>query len=328
MRVGFTQEVELFASYLANLSKGDDRRSIILGWKQLPSKAEILHACVEKLAESLHSAWPNWYDRSNLFSGYSNIDSQIHDRLQCEAISRGEPDISLAWLRGAVSLCRMKRLPIVNAFPTQLQIAQTVRALSSIDTLLVLFSQDEQPQSSYLSSLARLVEWLSDVPRLKITLLLPREVMGRSELDRISYGAFDLDREWGEEETSRKKSPPDDMGKPHHLSPGEQKLAERLQGDRELGCLFYFNRTVRTVRGSDFRVDLLWPEGKVIVEIDGYRFHSDRNTFMKDRNRDYELTISGYLVLRLDHEEVYSDTELALEKIRDMVRFRQDSMAS
>jgi very-short-patch-repair endonuclease len=72
-----------------------------------------------------------------------------------------------------------------------------------------------------------------------------------------------------------------------------------------------------------YLVDMLWPEGKVVIEVDGYRYHGNRFAFSEDRHRDYELLLSGYLVLRLPHDEVIADVAIALEKIRDVVRFRR-----
>ncbi len=46
-------------------------------------------------------------------------------------------------------------------------------------------------------------------------------------------------------------------------------------------------------------VDLLWPEQKLIVEFDGFAYHSDRAAFERDRRRDQRLTVAGYRVLRL-----------------------------
>jgi very-short-patch-repair endonuclease len=115
------------------------------------------------------------------------------------------------------------------------------------------------------------------------------------------------------------------IGRPHPLSRGEQLLAKRLARDEMLGGLFEFNIPLTTRHGNRYLVDLVWTEGKVIVEVDGYEFHSDRAAFSLDRRRDYELTISGYVVLRLPHDELVEDVELAAEKIRDVVRFRQTS---
>jgi very-short-patch-repair endonuclease len=61
----------------------------------------------------------------------------------------------------------------------------------------------------------------------------------------------------------------------------------------------------------------------VIVEVDGYEHHSNRFAFSNDRRRDYELTVSDYLVLRLPHDEVIQDVGIAIEKIRDLVQFRR-----
>jgi very-short-patch-repair endonuclease len=113
------------------------------------------------------------------------------------------------------------------------------------------------------------------------------------------------------------------QGRPHPYSPGEQLLARKLGDEPTLGPLFTFNQRVRTRFENDFLVDLVWPAGKVVVEVDGYEHHGNRYAFSLDRRRDYELTVSGYLVLRLPHDEVMADIELAIEKIRDVVRLRE-----
>ncbi len=47
-----------------------------------------------------------------------------------------------------------------------------------------------------------------------------------------------------------------------------------------------------------FVVDFLWRDESLIVEIDGFAFHSDRSTFESDRVRDAELQLAGFRVLR------------------------------
>jgi very-short-patch-repair endonuclease len=54
--------------------------------------------------------------------------------------------------------------------------------------------------------------------------------------------------------------------------------------------------TQRTVLG--YRVDFLWPEHRVIVEIDGAQWHDTPGAFGSDRRRDARLTGAGYIVLR------------------------------
>ncbi|MFL6028462.1 MAG: DUF559 domain-containing protein, partial [Gaiellaceae bacterium] len=45
--------------------------------------------------------------------------------------------------------------------------------------------------------------------------------------------------------------------------------------------------------------DALWPNERVIVELDSYAIHTTRQTFESDRERDRALTIAGYRVLRI-----------------------------
>lgn len=46
-------------------------------------------------------------------------------------------------------------------------------------------------------------------------------------------------------------------------------------------------------------VDFLWRERRLIVEVDGYRFHSSRSAFERDRVRDAELIAAGFRVVRI-----------------------------
>jgi very-short-patch-repair endonuclease len=86
-----------------------------------------------------------------------------------------------------------------------------------------------------------------------------------------------------------------------------------------------FNQIVQTITGTRYIVDLVWTDGRVVVEIDGYSFHADELTFARDRHRDYELTLSDYVVLRIPHNEVMEDVSRAVTKVRNLVKFRRDS---
>jgi very-short-patch-repair endonuclease len=115
-------------------------------------------------------------------------------------------------------------------------------------------------------------------------------------------------------------------GAPHPLSDIEQRLAAMLGDDPELAALFCFNQFVDTVRGSRPKVDLVWADGRLVIELDGYPDHATRRAFIGDRHRDYELALSGYTVLRLANDEVVQDFGRAIEKIRDLVHLRRSQM--
>ncbi|MBI9091860.1 MAG: DUF559 domain-containing protein [Desulfobacterium sp.] len=156
--------------------------------------------------------------------------------------------------------------------------------------------------------------------------LLPSEALPPSEAappfeSTLSPGIWE--RKPGRADEKKASIPLPELGVPHPLSQGEQLMAATLAGDPELSALFEFNQKVRTLHGRHYIVDLLWKAGKVVVEIDGYTFHGTRAAFASDRNRDYELMISSYLVLRIPHWEVMDDPDRALEKIRDILAFRR-----
>lgn len=47
-----------------------------------------------------------------------------------------------------------------------------------------------------------------------------------------------------------------------------------------------------------FQVDAVWPDLKLVVEVDGHEFHGDRDSFENDRARDAALVAAGYRVIR------------------------------
>lgn len=49
----------------------------------------------------------------------------------------------------------------------------------------------------------------------------------------------------------------------------------------------------------DYEPDFLWRDERVVVEVDGFRFHSTRRAFEADRRRDADLAARGYTVLRI-----------------------------
>jgi very-short-patch-repair endonuclease len=53
-----------------------------------------------------------------------------------------------------------------------------------------------------------------------------------------------------------------------------------------------------------YEVDFLWRDRGLIVETDGFRHHSDRGAFERDRARDAILQSRGYRVLRFTHRQV------------------------
>ncbi len=50
--------------------------------------------------------------------------------------------------------------------------------------------------------------------------------------------------------------------------------------------------------------DFYWPECRLVVEADSYRWHRSPSALNDDRERDVELTLARYRVLRFTYEQV------------------------
>lgn len=55
------------------------------------------------------------------------------------------------------------------------------------------------------------------------------------------------------------------------------------------------------VRVAGCEVDLYWPDHGLVVEFDGWAYHSSRAAFERDRRRDADLQLAGQRVLRVTH---------------------------
>jgi very-short-patch-repair endonuclease len=96
----------------------------------------------------------------------------------------------------------------------------------------------------------------------------------------------------------------------------EARLFEALRA-RRLGVTF---RRQVTVLGR-FIVDLLAPEVRLVVEVDGL-YHTQRHA--ADARRDRALLRAGFRVLRLDADVVMRDVDAAVARVADEVEAARD----
>jgi hypothetical protein len=64
-----------------------------------------------------------------------------------------------------------------------------------------------------------------------------------------------------------------------------------------------------------FEVDCLWPDERVIVELDGYGFHRDPQAFEADRRRDVALQLAGSQVLRFTYRRVVDEPAAVIAEL-------------
>lgn len=60
-------------------------------------------------------------------------------------------------------------------------------------------------------------------------------------------------------------------------------------------------------RVHDFEVDFYWPRQRLVLEVDGFRFHSTRRAFEHDRRKGAALAAAGILVIRVTWRQIESE---------------------
>jgi very-short-patch-repair endonuclease len=77
-----------------------------------------------------------------------------------------------------------------------------------------------------------------------------------------------------------------------------------------------------TRSGVPADVDFAWPEAKLAVEVDGYRWHSGRQQWQNDMQRQNALAEVGWLVLRFSWYDVTNRPDYVIRTIMEAYRNR------
>jgi very-short-patch-repair endonuclease len=88
-------------------------------------------------------------------------------------------------------------------------------------------------------------------------------------------------------------------------SEAERRLLELIRAAR-------LPRPTVNVKLGDWEVDFLWRDNKLIVEVDGYAFHSSRSSFERDRRKDQELQTAGWRVIRFTWRQITEEPEAVI----------------
>ncbi|MGI8579869.1 MAG: DUF559 domain-containing protein [Solirubrobacteraceae bacterium] len=65
--------------------------------------------------------------------------------------------------------------------------------------------------------------------------------------------------------------------------------------------------------------DFLWPDGRLIVETDGYETHGTRPAFERDRERDRTLVVEGWRVVRFTWRQVTRRPDEVVDTLRALL---------
>ncbi len=76
-----------------------------------------------------------------------------------------------------------------------------------------------------------------------------------------------------------------------------------------------------------YEADALFPDERVIVELDGAEFHLDRDAFESDRDRDAALLAAGYVTVRITWERLTERPAREAARLRKILDARRRQVA-
>jgi Protein of unknown function (DUF559) len=266
-----------------------------LDFADVVTTALAIDRILDDLADLATALWPNW----------NATDSP--ERL---------PRPLAAWRRAAMRSASGGRRPRFPWLARETEFAHLLSVLQG----LVLLAEVDPLRGERAAPIIAALEWCCR-HGAAVVVLLGEEPLPVAPWDRLLYEALMFEPLPVGRALQRLILPSSDMAS--RGSAVERRMREALRAAPDLAGLFEDEITLQLgALGPTPRVDLLWRDGKVIVELDGPEHERDPN-YGADRHRDYELLVAGYLVLRLTNAEVELDLSRSLEKVRRVVNLRR-----
>jgi putative AbiEi antitoxin of type IV toxin-antitoxin system/transcriptional regulator with AbiEi antitoxin domain of type IV toxin-antitoxin system/uncharacterized protein DUF559 len=103
-------------------------------------------------------------------------------------------------------------------------------------------------------------------------------------------------------------------------SPTRSELEDAFQ---DLTTRFGLPPALINARVAGYEVDVLFPEEKVIVELDGYEFHATREAFETDRERDATMLEHGHQTVRITWDRMTNRREREAARLNRILAARR-----
>jgi very-short-patch-repair endonuclease len=114
-------------------------------------------------------------------------------------------------------------------------------------------------------------------------------------------------------------------------TPGARQLRKVMRGDVHVTLSALERRFLERLRSAGLpepvtnrkadekRVDCRWPQHKLTVELDSYRYHNSRHAWELDRRREREAHARGDDFRRYTRDDVFEDPEPILAELRGLL---------
>ncbi|WFE94225.1 DUF559 domain-containing protein [Micromonospora sp. WMMD987] len=236
--------------------------------------------------------------------------------------SRGSPHHA-PFLAHLATVAVSGRRPPVDPFPLRVRCPGLVRVVAagfgrSRVTLLIEVPAGLDPAGEH--ALVAGAEWLCDHGRAGVWLVgTPLRHTDRVAGVRLIRSADDRPRPV--------PTPyPEVVGRPHPGSATEAALEAALAVESWAAGRVWNRYLQSHPLAPPVCPDLLWPDARCVVEIDGPE-HCRPARFEADRQRDVQLQLDGYAVLRFTNARINHDVGAVVHQIGTLVRARRRALA-
>ncbi|TFV58095.1 DUF559 domain-containing protein [Mycobacterium sp. PS03-16] len=292
----------------------------------LPTTAAVVDAALDRLEQVARALFPAWLPDAELLSSASDHDRRV---LRMLAHRRAAHSAHFGPYLAAMADAALCAQPCLSRFDPDTRTRGLVRILADAygrDALVLLAECPSDLESVDQQRIAAALEWLTQHGGVGVWLAAD----ALADVDRI--GTVTLTAPPVATGLSRAGAPgpaadfPAPVGRPHPASAAEQALERALSR-----CDWAVGRQWNQTRSGHplvplIRVDLMWPDERCVVEIDGPD-HRGALKYADDRRRDNALTLDGFAVLRFTNEEVADDPVRVLGTIEALLNARRRSSA-
>jgi hypothetical protein len=301
---------ELLDAAPDSLGPEASRPILLLGLPQAHRTEIIIASAIDQLARVASGLWPIWFGGEDFSELNDSTLSHQYLPIKLATLAQRFPSLSTGWAIAAVGQALHGRSPRVPETAAELEWFQLCHAINPNGLIAVVTLEELSPQSALPAVHA--FEWLAAHANVAIAVLCRELPPHEPPFDRLMYGARSVRPEilvpTQVEKAALEAAEmevfdvpyvslllPPVHGRPHPQSAIEQRLSKMIEADAELMSKFVFNARVEDVSLKSPKVDLLWSEGRLVIELDGDE-HRGRRAYRDDRHRDYELLCAGYAV--------------------------------
>ncbi|MEV6800573.1 DUF559 domain-containing protein [Micromonospora rifamycinica] len=282
---------------------------------------DVVHAVLDELEQVAVALVPGWLPEA---ADIPRADPFGLAAVRAAAVgrARGSPHYA-PFLAHLATVAVSGRRPSVDPFSLQVRCPGLVRVVAegfgrARVNLLIEVPADLDPAGE--RAVVAGAEWLCHHGRVGVWLVgTPLRHTDRVACVRLTRPADDRPREVP-------PPSPEVLGRPHPGSATEAALEAALAVESWAAGRVWNRYHQSHPLAPPVCLDLLWPDARCVVEIDGPE-HCRPARFEADRQRDVQLQLDGYAVLRFTNARINHDVGTVVHQIGTLVRSRRRALA-